>query len=145
MFHSTVVFNVDFLFSPFWIHLEYCTRLLRRVKSPDMVAKSFIALKLLATTHLSLRGWAETVQDVQKEMTNPFSKVQEKGVADEMCEGVLLSSALIYLWEGVIPLVTAFCSSFMRLKTFGSHSELYSKLLEDNRHYLESFQSEVVG
>ena len=126
------------LFSQFWTHLEYCAMLLDSVctsvhhdetESSDRVRN---ALKHLATTHLSLRGWAK----ITSEMNSIVDVGEDK---------VPLSSALIYLWEGAIPLVTAFCNSYTRLKKSGPSSKVYARLLT-SRHLsvLQSFGQSVM-
>lgn len=91
-----------------------------------------VKLKLLATTHLSLRGWAEITSGMDSFVDDGDSKI-------------LLSSALLYLWEGVIPLVTAFCNTFTRLKESGPSSKVYARLLTA-RHMsvLRSFGQSVM-
>ena len=91
-----------------------------------------ITLKHLATTHLSLRGWAE----ITSEMDSFVDAGEDK---------VPLSSALIYLWEGAIPLVTAFCNTYTRLKDSGPSREMFAKLLTA-RHLsvLQSFGQSVM-
>lgn len=75
-----------------------------------------IALKFLATTHLSVRGWAELTMDMDSFVDDGESKIP-------------LNSALLYLWEGVIPLVTAYCDTYNRLKESGPSSKMYARLL----------------
>ena len=76
-----------------------------------------VALKLLATKHLSVKGWVGIAKKYKLDFT----------VNDEK---VLLSSALLYLWEGAIPLVTAYCQTYYNLKHSGPSSKLYSRLME---------------
>ena len=106
-----------------------CTSLLHDETDTDPVR---INLKHLATTHLSLRGWAE----LTSEMDNFVDAGEDK---------VPLSSALIYLWEGAIPLVTAFCNTYIKLKDSGPSREMYSKLLKASHlSALRSFGQSVM-
>lgn len=91
-----------------------------------------IILKRMATTHLSLKGWAEVTSEMDSFVDTGEDKVR-------------LSSALIYLWEGAIPLVTAFCTTYTRLKVSGPSSKVYARLLTA-RHLsvLQSFGQSVM-
>lgn len=75
------------------------------------------SLKVLTTSHLSIRGWLELTSDLNSDKQ----------------EGVSLSAALLYLFEGAIPLITAFCSEFNRLRSSGPVSEKFSKLLNEEK------------
>ena len=102
----------------FWEHVEYCAILLKGVCSsvPHDDRRIPVALKLLATTHLSLKGWADITHELNS-------------TVDDGNDGVSLNSALFYLWEGAIPLVTAYCSTYCTLKHSGPSSRMYSRLL----------------
>ena len=130
------------LFSQFWTHLQDCTKLLRIITSQEkMRNKVQCTLKFLVTTHLSLRGWAEVVKYTDEMVYDDDCKASTELISDG---SVHLSSTLIYLWDGIIPLVTAFCNAYTRLKESGSSWRLYNSQLAYHRCYLKEFQDAVV-
>lgn len=65
--------------------------------------KQFLQLKLknLSKLYLSVNGWMEMSEDLSK---------LEPVVDDDSSQRPPLNAILIYLLEGIIPLITAFCS-----------------------------------
>ena len=80
-----------------------------------------VVLKLLATKHLSVKGWADIANSYELVAT-----VKDNG-------DLLVSDALFYLWEGAIPLVTAFCHTYSSLKHSGPSSKMYCRLMKDSQ------------
>ena len=62
-----------------------------------------------------------------------------------VAEGVSLGGALFYLFEGIIPLVTAFCQEFDKLSSSGPACKIYARLLEgeDVNKYLWDFAKSI--
>lgn len=112
-----VIFISHCQFSGFWNHLKLCTRLIDSVcATVDQTNQSRVCcvLKVLATTHLSVRGWRELTSDLT-------TKIED---------GVCLNEALLYIFDGIIPLVTSFCFEFDGLNSSGPSSKIFKQLLE---------------
>lgn len=103
------------LCSKFWAHVEFCTTLLTKVCTTVVMdeRKVRIALKLLATSHMSIRGWEELTSDLDT----------------PIAENVTLGGALLYLFEGIVPLVTAFCLEFDKLSSSGPACKIFGRLV----------------
>ena len=127
----------------FWDHFDYCATLLSKVcaamESVDK-DKVRIALTILSTTHLSLRGWEEATgemlpdslaHDKASHQSIPHDDDDDDDDDDASHEETSLRSALLYLWEGAIPLVTAYCSTYTKLRQSGPSSKMYCRLLTD--------------
>lgn len=120
----------------FWDHFDYCATLLSKVcaamESVDK-DKVRIALTILSTTHLSLRGWEEATGEMLPDSLalNEASHDDDDDDDDASHEETSLRSALLYLWEGAIPLVTAYCSTYTKLRQSGPSSKMYCRLLTD--------------
>lgn len=120
----------------FWDHFDYCATLLNKVcaamESVDK-DKVRIALTILSTTHLSLRGWEEATGEMLPDSLalNEASHDDDDDDDDASHEETSLRSALLYLWEGAIPLVTAYCSTYTKLRQSGPSSKMYCRLLTD--------------
>ena len=127
--HSIIIVQPCSFSRKFWAHVEYCALLLERVCSsvPQNDHTIQVALKVLATKHLSLKGWADITVELDSTVNDGNDEVP-------------LSSALFYLWEGGIPLVSAYCSTYCKLKHSGPSSKMYSMLLTpDHLSVLKSF------
>lgn len=83
----------------------------------------------LSTTFISLQGWRYTFDNLGK--LNDM-------MIDEEYE-INLSSALLYLWEGAIPLMTAYCDTYMKLKA--NEGEI---MLDKNVGNIKNFKDSVM-
>ena len=115
--------------SEFWKHVNDCAELLTSVSKTEEESKTRIALKILATSHMSVREWERMTSDL------------DTPVAEE----VSLGGALFYLFEGIIPLVTALCEEFEKLCNSGPACKIYASLLEGEEinKYLWEFAKSV--
>ena len=91
-------FSNPFLFSEFWMHLNFCANLMNDVCDIEVdKTKVRSALNVLGTSFLSFRGWEELTSD----WNIAIGKTS-------------LSAVLYYLFEGAIPMVTSLCSILHR-------------------------------
>lgn len=117
--------------------MKYCTELLSSIvsicnqKSVSNGIRS--ALMCLSTTFISLQGWRNTIEELD------FNDL----IIDRKY-GVKLSCALFYLWEGAIPLVTAFCDTYMKFKTSTLHVVNEKLMLEWKKVKLRNFKESVM-
>ena len=76
-------------------------------------------LKVAATSHMSVRRWEKQTMYLKKlTMDSNTSTVEDLG------------GALLYLFEGIIPLVTAFCMEFQKLSCSGPAHKTFERLLK---------------
>ena len=107
--------------SKFWKHIDYCTKLLNSIIKEDETDSSKkyhkrigTALKLLTTSYMSVREWEGRTSDLDT----------------PVAERVSLGGAVLYIFEGIIPLVTAFCVELDKLSSSGPACRIYARLLE---------------
>ena len=96
------------------------------------------SLKALTTCHLSVKGWEDLVHVLNPNVNDEVDALD----GDELKElkEVGLSAALLYLFDGAIPLITAFCSEFDRLSRCGPAAEKFKCLLDSKkREKIEDF------
>ena len=114
--------------SNFLEHIDDCAKLLTHISTlNDRAERIRIVLKVAATSHISVRRWEKLTVD----LSSPT-------VED-------LGGALLYLFEGIIPLITAFCMEFYKLSCFGPASKTFKRLLksEDIAKSLSCFARSV--
>ena len=114
--------------SNFLEHIDDCAKLLTSISTlSDKAEQIRIVLKVAATSHISVRRW-------EKLTVNLSSATVED-----------LGGALLYLFEGIIPLITAFCMEFYKLSCSGPASKTFKRLLkrEDIAKSLSCFARSV--
>ena len=99
--------------SNFLGHIDDCAKLLTSIsRLSDKAERIRIVLKVAATSHMSVRRWEKLTEDLSSDTVED------------------LGGALLYLFEGMIPLITAFCMEFYKLSCSGPASKIFRRLLK---------------
>ena len=109
--------------SNFLQHIDDCAKLLTSISGlSDKAERIRIVLKVAATSHISVRRWEKLTVDLSS------ATIENLG------------GALLYLFEGIIPLITAFCMEFYKLSCSGPASKTFKRLLK-GEHIAKSLGS----